>query len=80
MISWIDLRGRALDARSLREVLPRAGALRVRLDAGCDARAFVERVIADGRAAGFVLEGDAQATPELEDVFVSVLEQAQGAP
>jgi hypothetical protein len=60
-------------------VLPRAGALRVRLEPGRDARAFVERVVSDGAAAGFALEGDARATPELEDVFVSVLEQAQGA-
>ena len=72
--AWAARRG------GVREVLPRAGALRVRLDPGCDARAFVERVVADGAAAGFTLEGDAQATPELEDVFVSVLEQAQGAP
>lgn len=64
----------------VREVLPRAGALRVRLHAGRDPQAFLERALADAATAGFALEGDAHAAPELEDVFIGVLEQSQGAP
>jgi ABC-2 type transport system ATP-binding protein len=63
----------------VREVLPRAGALRVRLDTGADPQAFVDRAVTDGAAAGYAIEGDAHVPPELEDVFVAVLEQAQGA-
>ncbi len=62
----------------VREVLPRAGTLRVRLQAGSDPDDFVARTLADGAGAGFELTGQARATPELEDVFVALLEQGQG--
>ena len=81
----IELRpsaGTGLDAwvagrEGVREVLPRAGALRVRLDAGCDPQEFLRRARADGAAAGHAFEGDAHAAPELEDIFIAVLEQSQ---
>jgi len=62
-----------------REVLPRAGKLRVRLQAGLDAPAFAASAHADAAAAGFVLIPEAAAAPDLEDVFVAFLEQGQGA-
>ena len=60
-----------------REVLPRAGTLRVRLQAGLDADDFVARTVADAAQAGFALTAEPHAAPELEDVFVALLEQGE---
>ena len=67
----------ATDA-DVREVMPRAGRLRVRLRAGTAADRFLARAQAEGAARGLRVQADAVAPVELEDVFVALLE-AQGA-
>jgi len=67
----------ATDA-DVREVMPRAGRLRVRLRPGTEADRFVTRVQAEGAARGLRVSADAVAPIELEDVFVALLE-AQAA-
>ncbi len=63
----------------VREVLPRAGTLRVRLQAGQDAGDFVARTLAAAAEAGHALAAEPRTTPELEDVFVALLEQGEAA-
>jgi ABC-2 type transport system ATP-binding protein len=63
----------------VREVLPRAGRLRVRLDAGTDPAGFVARVIAEAAAHGLDVQADPSAAPELEDVFVALLDEQAAA-
>jgi len=58
----------------VREVLPRAGRLRVRLHAGSVPEQFIAKAIEDGARRGLTVQADAHAAPELEDVFVSLLE------
>jgi ABC-2 type transport system ATP-binding protein len=77
--SRADLDAWVARREGVREVLPRAGALRVRLDVGRDPQDFLERLTVDGAAAGYMLQGEAHARPELEDVFIAVLEQSQAA-
>jgi len=62
----------------VREVVPHAGELRVRLAAGADAGALGERIRAAARDHGATLTALEPATPELEDIFVAVLEEAGG--
>jgi ABC-2 type transport system ATP-binding protein len=66
----------AADAE-VREVMPRAGRLRLRLRGGVPAASFVTRVVAEGAARGIAVQAAAQATVELEDVFVALLEQRE---
>ncbi len=61
------------------EVLPRAGRLRVRLRAGGAAADFVQRAVAEGARRGVDMRGDCAAPIELEDIFVSVLEEQGSA-
>lgn len=63
----------------VREVLPRAGRHRVRLQAGLDARAWSRQATQDAAREGLALAIDADAPRELEDVFVALLEQGAGA-
>jgi ABC-2 type transport system ATP-binding protein len=62
----------------VREVLPRAGRLRVRLAPGQDFDAAIERLRAAADARGAPLRIDPRPEPELEDTFVALLE-AQAA-
>jgi ABC-2 type transport system ATP-binding protein len=58
----------------VREVIPHAGSLRVRLEPGADPGAVRARIAALARERGLELERVAAAEPDLEDVFVAVLE------
>jgi len=66
----------ATDA-AVREVMPRAGRLRVRLHAGTNPGNFLARVATEGAARGIPVLTSGEAGIELEDVFVALLE-AQG--
>jgi len=63
----------------VREVLPSAGRLRVRLSAGQDAAAFIARVEAESAERGLAIRVDGTAAPELEDVFVALLDEQVAA-
>ena len=58
------------------EVVPHAGHLRLRLAAGSDVEGFTARLPDEAAAEGLQISTPEPATPELEDVFVSVLEEA----
>jgi ABC-2 type transport system ATP-binding protein len=60
-----------------REVLPRAGRLRVRLHPGVNPDAWAAQVHAAAAADGLAMEIDTRIPADLEDVFVDLLE-AQG--
>lgn len=64
----------------VREVLPRAGRQRVRLRSGVAPQAWAERARADAAQRGLAAQIDTHATPELEDVFVALLEEQEAAP
>jgi ABC-2 type transport system ATP-binding protein len=61
------------------EVLPRAGRARIRLRPGVVAGAWSGRAIGQAAAAGLQLRIDAATPPELEDVFVALLEAQEAA-
>ncbi|HEY8051051.1 MAG TPA: hypothetical protein VIE63_17895, partial [Ramlibacter sp.] len=63
----------------VREVLPRAGRLRVRLDAHADPQQWATQLQADAAARGMQLSVDIHPGAELEDVFVAVLEEQAAA-
>lgn len=60
----------------VREVIPHAGRLRIRLNAGVDPEALRRRIEQAAAQHGLALEELRQVPPELEDVFVAVLEEA----
>jgi ABC-2 type transport system ATP-binding protein len=66
------------DWPEVREIVPHAGHLRVRLRADVDAAATMERIRAAAREQGAAIEALEPAQPDLEDVFVAVLEHATG--
>jgi ABC-2 type transport system ATP-binding protein len=69
--------GRILsDWPEVREVVPRADQLRVRLTAGTDPHAAMARIRAAAAEHGATLTLLEPAAPELEDIFVAVLEEA----
>jgi ABC-2 type transport system ATP-binding protein len=59
----------------IREVVPRAGRLRLRLNPGVDLDRFSVRVRAEAARRGAGLDAIEPLAPELEDVFVDVLEK-----
>jgi ABC-2 type transport system ATP-binding protein len=63
----------------VREVIPRAGRLRVRLRAGSTLERFAARVRAEAAQRHVEVEAIAPLAPELEDVFVDVLERSAEA-
>ena len=63
----------------VREVVPRAGRLRVRLRAGSTLERFAARVRAEAAKRHVEAGSVAPLAPELEDVFVDVLEQSAAA-
>lgn len=70
---------RWLAARSdVREVVPRAGHLRLRLNAGIAVGPAIEGIRAEASSRGVVVDAIEPAAPQLEDVFVSVLEERGG--
>ncbi|MGZ5194655.1 MAG: ABC transporter ATP-binding protein, partial [Ramlibacter sp.] len=64
----------------VREVLPRAGLLRVRLQPGVDAAAWTAQASAQAALHGLSLTIAPNAAPELEDVFVALLEASEAQP
>jgi hypothetical protein len=58
-------------------VLPRAGRLRVRLKDGVQPQEWARRAGAQAAGQGLALRIDTGAAPELEDVFVALLEQQE---
>jgi ABC-2 type transport system ATP-binding protein len=64
----------------VREVLPRAGRLRVRLQSGMDRTAWAAAVRDEGLQQGLALVIDPDLAPELEDVVVALLEQQEAQP
>jgi len=80
----IELRGARCDACReafaglgfVREIVPGAGRLRIRLRAGSDARATIETLRATAAACGALPQSLQEVAPTLEDVFVARLEQA----
>ncbi len=59
------------------EIIPHVGQLRVRLKRGSDAAAMISRIREQAERTQIPLEAIGRAEPELEDVFVSVLEESQ---
>lgn len=60
----------------VQEIIPHAGQLRVRLRAGHPPQTVMDKISADMKTRAIDLEGLRVVLPELEDVFVSLLEQA----
>jgi ABC-2 type transport system ATP-binding protein len=60
----------------LREIIPHAGRLLLRLNPGADPQATMDRIRDLAARQGVAVDGLRPATPELEDVFVAVLEEA----
>lgn len=61
------------------EIIPHVGQLRIRLRRGSDAEALMQRIREEAARARLPLEALQPAEPELEDVFVAVLEANQQA-
>lgn len=70
---WIHL---LQDRAEIREIIPHAGRLRIRLNAGYDAADFMKRLHETALRRDTPISRVETASPELEDVFVAVLEEA----
>ena len=68
----------AQDWPEVREVIPHAGQLRIRLNSGTDPAALQMQVDQAATVHGLTVTALHPATPELEDVFVAVLEESDG--
>jgi len=64
------------DWSEIREIIPHAGRLLIRLNAGADAKAVMDRIRDMAAQHRVSIAKLGPATPELEDVFVAVLEEA----
>jgi len=62
----------------IREIIPRAGRLMIRINEGYDPTAVMERIRATAARNNVAIDQLDPAVPELEDVFVAVLEEAAG--
>ncbi len=60
----------------IREIIPHAGHLRVRLNAGADTQTVMRKIREAAAQRSVAIPLLEPATPELEDVFVAVLEEA----
>lgn len=65
----------AQDWPEVREIIPHAGQLRIRLRAGIAAGAMMEKIHGVAAEGGLTVSALHPAAPELEDVFVAVLEE-----
>ena len=63
----------------VREIIPHAGHLRVRLKAGADAKQVMADIAREAQAHCGTTEPPRLAAPYLEDVFVAVLEESEAA-
>jgi ABC-2 type transport system ATP-binding protein len=70
---WINL---LQDWVEIREIIPHAGHLRIRLNSGSDTAKVITRLHETAAQHDTPLSGVETASPELEDVFVAVLEEA----
>ena len=59
----------------IREIIPHAGRLRVRLQPGASTASFVDKIGAEASRRGVPLDKVETAAPTLEDVVVSILEE-----
>jgi hypothetical protein len=59
----------------VREIIPHTGQLRIRLQAGVDEAALRSKIQAVAMEQGLTVVALRPAAPELEDVFVAVLEE-----
>lgn len=62
---------------SVREVIPHAGSLRIRLEVGADAARVIPQLWEYTKGRGVQVSAIEPAEPELEDIFVAVLEEAE---
>ena len=65
----------AQDWSEVREIIPHAGQLRLRLQSGVDEAALRAKIQAAAAEGGLTVSALRPAAPELEDVFVAVLEE-----
>ncbi len=66
------------DQPEILEILPLAGRLRIRLHAGVEVAVTLAKIRAVVTAGSLSVSNLQPVAPELEDVFVAVLEEAQG--
>lgn len=71
-VSWL------LQQHEVREVIPHAGNLRIRLQTGVTLEPFLENMRVAAQQHGVEIETIEAVAPQLEDLFVAVLEQAEG--
>ena len=67
------------DWKEIREVIPHVGRLRLRLQPNTDQSALIQRLHTLANQKGVTIDGIETVAPDLEDVFVSVLESAEEA-
>lgn len=60
----------------VREIIPHAGHLRVRLQPGIDSNRAIERIRTEAEKENVIIDKVEPVVPQLEDVFVGVLEEA----
>jgi len=60
----------------IREIIPHAGHLRIRLQPGIDAARAIQQIHAEATKENVAIENIETVAPQLEDVFVGVLEEA----
>ncbi len=65
----------AQDWPEAREIIPHAGQLRIRLHAGTEVNAMTAKIRTAAAESGLIISALHPAAPELEDVFVAVLEE-----
>jgi hypothetical protein len=61
----------------IREIIPHAGRLMIRLNPGTDSAAVMDKIRDTAARHHVTISKLGPATPELEDVFVAVLEEAE---
>lgn len=64
--------------KEIREIIPHAGRLLIRLNPGTDSAAVMDKIRDTAARHHVIVSKLGPATPELEDVFVAVLEEAGG--
>ncbi|MDX5152031.1 MAG: hypothetical protein R3188_06105, partial [Acidiferrobacterales bacterium] len=60
----------------VREIIPHAGHLRVRLQPGMDPTQAINRIRTEAAKENVVIDKVEPVAPQLEDVFVGILEEA----
>lgn len=63
----------------VREIIPHAGHLRIRLQPGIDSAATIKKMRSTAEKEGVIIDRIEPVPPQLEDVFVGILEEAGNA-